>query len=493
MELVVCGHPYFYEMQNVAMMFFPGQPMEGPKEAIPPMGDYFFTGLEEGAEQVALSVRCRVGEEERQAEGAVPAATPGPQRELALARLAFDLLVPLTGIRPPWGILTGIRPVKLLRSLVTQGMTTQEAEAAFTKTYYVSQGRIQLARETQRHEDPILASSRPESYSLYISLPFCPTRCSYCSFVSHAIDKARRLMPDYLRLLGQELELTAGLASGLGLRLETVYIGGGTPTTLEADQLAAIMAQVRASFDLSHLREYTVEAGRPDTITREKLEAIRAGGADRVSVNPQSFSPQVLRAVERPHTVEQFYQAYELARELGFVINVDLIAGLPQETLASFRQGVDKALALAPGNLTLHTLAIKRAADMAGHAQRLRRGEDSATAMVDYAYSVLAQAGYLPYYLYRQRNIAENLENVGFARPGQEGLYNAFIMDETHTVAAVGAGGVTKLRQPGGTYIERIFNYKYPYEYISRFEEICRRKEQMTAFYHKYGNFSNHH
>ena len=487
MRLVIVDHPYHYEMQNVAMMFFPGEPIQVTREPDTGEGDWLLTQVEPAEGGALLRVVCHREGNRRESLGRFSGEVPSRGCELALARLLFDLLAELTGIRPPWGVLTGVRPIKLLHSLREQGKSWEEITRLLEEDYYLSPQKLALARTTEGYERQILATSRRDSFSLYLSLPFCPTRCSYCSFVSHSIAQAKKLLPDYIRLLQEELRLTAGMARELGLHLETIYIGGGTPTTLEADQLARIMETVGECYDLSQVREYTVEAGRPDTITPQKLRAIREGGAGRVSVNPQTFSDQVLRAVGRAHTVEDFRRAYAQAKELGFCINLDLIAGLPQETAASFAAGVDEAIALAPGNITIHTLAIKRAADLAQHAKGLRDGLDSAAAMVDYGCQALQDHGYVPYYLYRQKNTAENLENTGFALPGQEGLYNTFIMDETHTILAVGAGAVTKLRQPDGGLIERIFNFKYPYEYISRFEEIRRRKEAFPAFYRRFG------
>ena len=487
MRLIIHDHPYHYEMQNVTMLFFPGEPIQVTRDTAFPQGeDGVLTQVQQG-EGIRLRVACQLGERREEREASFEGEFPSRACELALARLLFSLLEEITGDRPPWGVLTGVRPIKLLHALRNQGKSWEEIEALLREEYLLSPQKIALAKATEGHERRILESSRRESFSLYLSLPFCPTRCSYCSFVSHSIAQARRLLPDYLRLLQEEIRLTAAMARELGLRLETIYIGGGTPTTLEADQLARLMETVADCYDLDRVREYTVEAGRPDTITREKLRAIRAGGAGRVSVNPQTFSDRVLQAVGRAHTVEDFRRAYEEARALGFTINLDLIAGLPEETASSFAAGVDEAVALRPGNITIHTLAIKRAAYLARRAKGLREGMDSAAAMVEYGCQALQAAGYIPYYLYRQKNTVENLENTGFALPGQEGLYNTFIMDETHTILAVGAGAVTKLRQPDGTLIERIFNFKYPYEYISRFEEIQERKKAFPAFYSRFG------
>lgn len=295
-------------------------------------------------------------------------------------------------------------------------------------------------------------------------------------------------MPDYVRLLCEELKYTGELAAGLGLAIETIYIGGGTPTVLAAPQLAAIMDAVKKSFKLDRLREYTVEAGRPDTITREKLDVIMEGGARRISINPQTLDDAILVRIGRNHTAAQIYDASALARSAGVPsINMDLIAGLPGDTPEGFDRTLDGVLGLDPEAVTVHTLAMKRASRLvtSGGGMYDAAGEDVAR-MLHSAGRRLSSAGYAPYYLYRQRNTIGGLENAGFAKPGFEGLYNIFTMNETHTILAAGAGGVSKLRQPHGDLIERVFNFKYPYEYISRFSEIIGRKKKVKDFYASY-------
>ncbi len=487
MKLVIDNHPFHYEMQRLVGQFFPLQKVVLHTGEQPPEGDYVYTGLKQTGDAVRLRASCFCRGQSAGLEEMVPAAAPGfaKQAELAMGRLIYRLLEPVTGISPPWGILTGVRPVKLLRQLYEEQPTAEQAEQVFTGDYLVSPQKLALAVQTRQNEDKLLARSRPESFSLYVSIPFCPSRCSYCSFISQNIAMAYRVLPDYLRLLCDEIRQTGPIAAALGLRLETVYFGGGTPTALEAGQLAQIMAVIGEAFDLSTVAEYTVEAGRPDTITPQKLAAIRQGGAGRISVNPQTFHPQVLAAIGRNHTVEQFYEGFAMAREAGFdCINIDLIAGLPGDTPEGFGQSIEKALALAPENITLHTLSVKRAAGLGaegGAAQGVRYHQ--AVEMVDYGHRRMGEQGYRPYYLYRQQNMAGNLENTGFSLPGHEGLYNAYIMDETHSIFAVGAGAVTKLRHPKTGVIQRVYNLKYPFEYISRFAEMAARKDEIIKFY----------
>ncbi|MCQ2478901.1 MAG: coproporphyrinogen dehydrogenase HemZ, partial [Clostridia bacterium] len=337
-------------------------------------------------------------------------------------------------------------------------------------------------------EKAITSLSRPESFSLYLSVPFCPSRCSYCSFVSHSVDKAKNIIPRYVELLCEELKITGEIANKLGLRLETVYMGGGTPTTLEANQLDTVLKTVRDNFDMSNVREFTVEAGRPDTVTIEKLKAIKTNGVSRISINPQTLNDDVLRAIGRNHTAQQAAEAFVLARKLGFEnINMDLIAGLPGDTFESFKSTVERVIYYGPESVTVHSLSMKRASYMSisGEYPEIEAGK-VASDMVDFARTRVSENGIVPYYMYRQSKTVGNLENVGYAKHGFEGLYNVYIMDETHTILACGASAVTKLREPHGNYIDRIFNFKYPYEYISRFEEMTDRKQGITEFYRKY-------
>ena len=324
--------------------------------------------------------------------------------------------------------------------------------------------------------DPSLKCTQPKSFSLYISIPYCPSRCSYCSFVSHSITNrsALKLVPSYVEHLCREIAYTGKLAASLGLRLESVYWGGGTPTTLEPEQLAQILSAVEQNFDLSTLREYTVEAGRPDTITREKLLAIRAGGGNRISVNPQTMSDPVLAAIGRSHRAADIRRAYALAREVGgLAINMDLIAGLPGDTPQGFRQTLEEVMALAPENLTVHTLALKKGARLRQEDTPLPTG-DQVAAMLDDAWAALEAGGYAPYYLYRQKFMSGALENVGWTRPGYVNQYNICMMEELHTVLSLGAGGVTKFVENG--VVRRMANPKYPQEYLRTIDTIRAEK-----------------
>lgn len=407
--------------------------------------------------------------------------------ELALARSLADCFYDITNYRPEWGILTGVRPARLFsRKVIESGK--EETLKYFKNALQVSQNKIDLCVATEKSEKEIIDLSRHDSFSLYLSVPFCPTRCSYCSFVSHSVDKAGQLISPYVDHLCEELIYTAKIAKELNLRLETVYMGGGTPTTLSADQLNKVLSTVNEHFDLSNIREFTVEAGRPDTITEDKLWAIKNNGATRISINPQTLNDDILMVIGRNHTAKQTVEAFNLARQVGFSnINMDLIAGLPQDTFDSFKDTLDKIIYLDPESVTVHSLSMKRASTLTkkGEFPEIDAGK-TASLMVEHAKESLEKNSLFPYYMYRQSKTVGNLENVGYSKKGFEGLYNVYIMDETHTILACGASAVTKLKAPNGEEIKRIFNYKYPYEYISGFEEQLSRKSAIKEFYTKF-------
>ena len=390
--------------------------------------------------------------------------------------------------KSPWGILNGIRPAKIATKLLQSGASKEEVLAHFTDICHASPEKAALAYEIATHELKAQNAMYDDGLSIYIGIPFCPTRCLYCSFVTCGTRQAAKLIPDYVEALKQEIDYVGKLVAKNNRRIETVYIGGGTPTTLSAEQLNAMIAQIEASMDLSHIKEFTVEAGRPDTITAEKLAVIKQCGATRISINPQTLNDDVLKAIGRNHTSQQTVDAFNLARSMGFDnINMDLIAGLPCDTVESFAKTLDGIIALDPESVTVHALSMKRASTLNAHGDfpELEAGRTAAI-MVDTARKTLTERGVLPYYMYRQSKTVGNLENVGYAKKGFEGLYNVYIMDETHTILACGASAVTKLKSYDTGDISRIFNFKYPYEYISRFDEQILRKEGIGEFYDKH-------
>ena len=404
--------------------------------------------------------------------------------ERRTAAALYDCFCEITDYSSRWGILTGIRPAKLYSSILKSNDETF-ADNYFLDELRVSPQKLGLLKQTQAGEEEIINKSTDKSFSLYVGIPFCPSRCSYCSFVSHSVEKAQMLIPQYIEMLIKEIKYTGEIAKKCGLKLETVYIGGGTPTTLEPEQIEAVMTAIKENFDLSTSIEYTVEAGRPDTVTKEKLESIMKGGATRISINPQTSNDSVLEAISRRHTFEDTKSAFNLARSLEFNnINMDLIAGLPTDNYESFCRSVEDIIALCPESVTIHTLCMKRSSTLTKEAdfERLKFGEETSL-MLDFAKLRLEKEEFWPYYMYRQSKMVGNLENVGYSKKGFEGLYNVYIMDETHTILSCGASAVTKLRSHNPDKIERIFNFKYPYEYINQFDEQMKRKDKILEFF----------
>lgn len=472
-----------YELEKLSRLFLPFEKFAFVNE-MPDSDESEFIKVDVSNGVLSAEIKAD-GKHEIRKKEYVDSNFEDTEREAAL--MLFDCFTKLTGYTAPWGILTGVRPAKLMGKLIG---AYGEAEAVdyFKNVLCVSDKKTELCLRCRKSEETVINRSKRASFSLYISVPFCPSRCSYCSFVSHSVEQAKKLIPRYVELLCEELRMTGDIAKRLGLELQTVYIGGGTPTTLSAEQLTAVMQTVRESFDMSYLEEYTVEAGRPDTVTEEKLSAIKCGGATRISINPQTMNDDVLRKIGRRHTSRETVEAFRLARKCGFDnINTDLIAGLQGDTLESFKRTVDIITELDPENVTVHSLSMKRASNLTKSNTFFdSESGNEAAAMVEYANRKLCEVGIKPYYMYRQSKTVGNLENVGYSKDGFEGLYNVYIMDETHTILACGASAVTKLREPGGDHIERIFNYKYPYEYIERFDTLTERKKGIFEFYEKY-------
>lgn len=477
MNLYVKNHNFHFELENLTRLFFPNEKITVIRDFSEPQPPYIYT---EVSDKITISVN--IGSFNK-SETAVKKLTDD-DNELVSAQLLYKLLCDFTGLTQPWGILTGVRPVKLLRRLAEES-SEEQAVKRFEKDFFVSNEKTALSRETEHNERKILELSKPESFSLYVGIPFCPSRCSYCSFVMASIERAEKLIEPYTKLLCEEIKRTAEIANKLGLRLETVYFGGGTPTTLSAEQLDTVLKTVNKSFDMSTCREFTVEAGRPDTIDIAKLFALKENKVDRISINPQTVNDEVLKTIGRKHTAQQFFDAFELARKCGFDnINTDLIAGLPTDTPESFKNSLDSIVRLNAECITVHTLCMKRASRLTteGVTLDLQQARD-AREMLAYTQNIFGQNEYIPYYMYRQSRMVGNLENVGWSKRGFESLYNVYVMDETHTILACGSGGVTKLKRNNPDYLERIFNFKYPYEYIDRFDELIQRKSGIMQFY----------
>lgn len=480
MNLYIDNHSFHYEMEKLIRAFFPYEKINVFKEYGVKETPYVFTSFKEC---ISVTVSLKDFEKTLTCEK----IDNEEYDELRMAQLLYEILCGYFSTTLPWGVLTGVRPIKLLRKFI-DSIGEEKAVSHFKNEFKVSQQKLDLAVITQKAEREILELSKEKSFSLYISIPFCPSRCNYCSFVSQSIEKAKYLIDDYVKLLCEEIRITADIAKKLGLQLETVYMGGGTPTTLTAEQMDAVLSTVNESFDMSTCREFTVEAGRPDTITKEKLLAIKKNGVDRISINPQTLNDEVLGIIGRRHSAQDAIDAFYLARECGFDnINMDLIAGLNGDCFESFVTTLDKIRELSPESVTIHTLSLKRSSNLNTENIEVDIGiKNETTSMVEYSQEKLLLDSYIPYYLYRQSRMAGNLENVGWAKKGCESLYNVYIMDETHTILACGAGGVTKLKAYSQDKLERIFNYKFPYEYISGFSQLMERKKGVTDFYKTY-------
>lgn len=383
----------------------------------------------------------------------------------------------------PWGALSGIRPAKVVRQMKESGMTTAEIKNELKNVFGVEEKKIRLALEVAENETEILSGVSDDSISVYIGIPFCPSKCLYCSFVSSDLRTGKKYVDEYVRLLDKEIEKTAEVIKKLGFYIENIYIGGGTPTSISNEQLRAVLSSVKKYFDLSKIKEYTLEAGRADTITREKLETAKAFGVDRISINPQTMNDITLERVGRRHSAQMVRDTFLLARDVGFNnINMDLIAGLPGENFDMFKYSLDEVVELDPEDVTVHSLCIKRAAAFRFSDYDLT-DSDEMNKMLDYTQMRMRETNRSPYYMYRQKNISGNLENVGYAKPGCYSFYNVNIMEEVQNIIAVGGGGASKIVM--GDRIERVFNFKDPCEYIRRFDEILQKKDEFFEIYNE--------
>ena len=390
----------------------------------------------------------------------------------------FDAALPHLPEAPAWGALSGVRPTKISTKHILEGGTAESADDLLKNEYYVTAPRRELAISCSLSTVRAQNLTNQQDVSLYIGIPFCPTRCSYCSFVSRTVGKKTGLLYDYLLKLIQEVEATGKVLKESGKTVRSLYIGGGTPTTLSAAQLKELMVAVHTHIDLSRCLEYTVEGGRPDTLDPEKLAVIKACGADRISINPQAMIDEVLSACGRPHTAEDVKTVYQQALDAGFQdINMDLIAGLPQDSFDGFQKSLDELIAMNPTNITVHTLALKKGADLFENRQKLPSRQEVAR-MLDYSREQLAKAGYKPYYLYRQKYMSGNYENIGWSRDNRDCLYNIYMMEELHPIISLGGGGMTKVNITD-IKLERFHNPIFPEQYIEQFDKVLAQKEEL--------------
>jgi len=487
MKLYLYGHDYKYAVEQMLLTLFPEERPEYPDT--PPEGERMEIRLSRGDRITGASCAYYCGETvfRGAARARNEALTEPLQRDRICQRLVKNAMYRAAlraGVqKPAWGALTGVRPGKLLAGLISSGLDEKAALKRFTSEYDVSPERASLCLITTRETLKAESALDEKDVCLYVGIPFCPTRCAYCSFVSQSVEKSMKLVEPFLLALEQEIAATSAQVKALGLRPVSLYMGGGTPTTLSAAQLDRLCTVLAEQFDLSALREYTVEAGRPDTITAEKLQVLRRHGVDRISVNPQTMDDRVLELIGRRHTAADIVSALEKARSVGgFDVNMDLIAGLPGDSAAGFRSTLEKVLALGAENITVHTLSLKKGSRITLEETPIPDAREVA-AMLDYASQRLSAAGYAPYYLYRQKFMSGGFENVGWARDGRVNLYNICIMEELRSILAMGGGGSTKLiRTDGGRNI-RLMAPKYPLEYIESIDKTCAEKTRISEFY----------
>ncbi len=386
----------------------------------------------------------------------------------------------LSDMPTPWGISTGIRPAKTARMMLDEGKGDSEILSYMQDEFFVTPKKAQLSLDVAKKEYELLKNRVKNGVSIYLGVPFCPTRCAYCSFISQAMAHNQKFVKPYVNALLTEIDETAKMADDFGMKVETIYFGGGTPTTLSPEDLDTLIKRVKARFDVTALREFTVEAGRPDTFSNEMLSMLRENSVRRISINPQTMNQKTLDKIGRRHSVEDTIKAFEMAQKYDyFSINADVIAGLPDETPEDFAHTMREVCALSPDAVTVHTMYLKRAARLISDFEKLRFSSDM-DAMVQHAYDYLTAGEYNPYYLYKQKNTLGNLENVGFAKEGHESLYNIYIMEEIQTILALGGGASTKMVK--GDRIERVFNPKEAADYIRRIDEIIEKKRNALEF-----------
>ncbi len=468
MNLTLIGHDDRYAVEQLQMSLFP-EGAEGKAISALHRGSTWLTATAKitmSGKTVTASRRLKAADETVRL------------RRRALQQSYYLAAIQLLPSIPAWGALAGVRPTKITTKHLLDGGSEKSAKALLRDVYYVTPERRELAVDCSVSTVKAAALLEPTDLSLYVGIPFCPTRCAYCSFVSRSVGKRTELLEPYLTALMKEMAVTGELLANSGRKVRTIYIGGGTPTTLSEEQLCRLLDAIRSSFDLSRCIEFTVEGGRPDTLDAGKLNAIRSHGADRMSINPQTMIDTVLRASGRPHQAEDVLRSYRQAAEAGYkAINMDLIAGLPTDTVDGFCRSLDEVAALDPANITVHTLALKKGADLFERRENLPSAGD-VTEMVAYANEKLRNLGYKPYYLYRQKYMSGSFENVGWSRDGLDCLYNIYMMEEVHTILSLGGGGMNKVNFPDGS-LKRFHNPKFPEQYIDMIDSVLEQKKEL--------------
>ena len=470
MELTLIGHDDLYSVEQLQLSLFS---VDARGQAVSRLhrGKTWLT---------AVTTVTRDGVTHRGVRRLRASAETVPLRRQILQQSYYLAALPFLEEKPAWGALSGVRPTKLSTRALLGGQSPKQVKKHLEKDYFVTPARQELALKCSQATVRAMELLEETDISLYVGIPFCPTRCAYCSFVSRTVGQKSELMEPYLEALCREISVTGALLRNSSRKVRTIYIGGGTPTTLTRDQMDRLLCALRESFDLSRCVEFTVEGGRPDTLDREKLMAIAARGVGRMSINPQTMTDSVLRACGRRHTGEDIRRVFAYARQAGYgSINMDLIAGLPTDGYEGFCRSLREVVALDPENITVHTLAIKKGADLYENRQGLPSQQEVAK-MVDFANETLAKAGYHPYYLYRQKYMSGSFEYVGWSKPGHDCLYNIYMMEEIHPILSLGAGGMNKVILPSGR-LERFHNPKFPEQYIEMLPQVLRQKEELLS------------
>ena len=477
MKLRLWGHEDRYAIEQLQLALFPLAPMEPVEEAFE--GDGARSSLHRGKTWLTAVTEITLDGKTTRTVRRMKASEETVQlRRRLLQQCYYFAALPHLPKAPAWGALAGVRPTKITTKHLLAGHSPEEACHLLRDTYFVTGERVKLCLDCSLATVGAMELLESRDISLYIGIPFCPTRCAYCSFISTAASGVDRLLEPYLQALLGEIKAVGAMLAQSGCAIRTLYIGGGTPTTLSALQLRRLMEAVNRHFDLSRCLEYTVEAGRPDTLSPEKLQTIYDLGARRVSINPQTMDDRVLALCGRNHTAAQIPEGFRMARDAGFrEINMDLIAGLPGDSFGGFRASLEAVVAMGPENITVHTLALKKGAALYQNPEHLPADEEVAR-MVEFSNQFLKEQGYVPYYLYRQKYMSGSFENVGWCKPGTACLYNIYMMEELHSIIALGAGAMSKVNLPGGR-LERFPNPKYPQQYLERPQAIVQEKEAL--------------
>lgn len=484
------GHSFLYYIENILRMFYKDEEIK-LCEMEPPMdnrGIFVLSRLVIGENTYKSEMEFR--EQETYLNSCVEISiTEVKSNKLeidkkikkAMQRQLYKLLKEHTGKEMPWGILIGIRPTKIVSEMLLTDQSKEEILEKLKTSYSVSKEKAQLLYAVAKTEEELLSKSKADMISLYIGIPFCTSRCLYCSFTSNPIGKYQKVLDSYMAALKTEFEGVKKIIDKRNFKVQSIYIGGGTPTSIDNKHLKVLLDLIAEQIDFRHLEEYTLEAGRPDSFDREKLETIKASRVDRISINPQTMNDETLKLIGRNHSSEDIINAFKLARSIGFNnINMDVIAGLPGENLSMFNNTMERLSELGPENLTVHTMSIKRASILSENKEKYgMTSPEVVSEMVDMGLKYAGLMGLHPYYLYRQKNILGNLENIGYAKPGFESVYNIQIMEEKQTIIALGAGAVTKVVYPEENRLERAFNVKSVEEYLARVDEMVERKRGL--------------